>query len=98
MMGIYLNQTVTLKTKTTVNEYNESSYTTASVKARFEYKRRLLRDASGEEIMCLAIVYLNSYVKPDDLISFDNRDWTVKTVSNYYGLMGNLIGYEVGLI
>lgn len=97
MIEEYLNQTVTLKTKGVVNSYNEPTYSSVSIKARFEYKRRMTRNALGETIVSLATCYTNIQVKPDDLIVFDGVDWVVLTVANVVDLFGNSSHYEVML-
>ncbi len=97
MIQEYLNQTVTLKTKGVVNAYNEPSYSSTSIKARFEYKRRMTRNALGEIIVSLATCYTTTQVKPDDLIVFDGVDWVVLTVANVVDLFGNSSHYEVML-
>ncbi len=97
MIGEYLNQTVTLKNKGVVNAYNEPSYTSSIIKARFEYKRRMTRNALGETIVSLATCYTNIQVKPDDLVVFDGVDWVVLTVANIVDLNGGISHYEVML-
>ena len=97
MISEYLNQTVTLKVKGVVNSYNEPSYTSSSIKARFEYKRRMTRDALGQTIVSLATCYTTTQVKPDDLISYDGVDWVVLNVANIVDLFGSISHYEVML-
>jgi hypothetical protein len=102
MMTLYLNQTVTLKSKSSVNEYNESTYTTSTIRARFEYNRDLNRNSNvngiGEEITSSSIIFTTTAIKVDDVITFDSRDWQIRKVYNYYGLFGEIIGYEGELI
>ena len=97
MIDLYLNQTVTLKSKSSVNAYNESTYTSSTIKARFEYKRKMVRNRQGEEVISEASVYTTTQVKPDDVINFDSVDWQVITVENCVDLNGNVNHYEVML-
>ena len=97
MIRQYLNQTVTLKTKGAVNTYNEPTYSSSSIKARFEYKRKMVRTSTGEQLISEATCYTVTQVKPDDIISYDGIDWVVLTVSNEVDIFGNISHYEVML-
>ena len=97
MIDLYLNQSVTLKSKTSVNEYNEATYTTSTIKARYQYKRKVIRNPMGEEVISMAQVFTTTQVKPDDTITFDSVDWNVLAVENCVTLEGTVNHYEVFL-
>ena len=97
MLDIYFNQTVTWKAVSSVNEYNEATTTSTSIPARFEYKRKKVRDKNGVEVISEAQCYTESAVKPDDIITYDGVDWPVVTVENCVGLEGEVLFYEVML-
>lgn len=98
MMNSYFNQTVTLKSKSTTNEYNESTYISSTIKARVEYNRKIVRDAVGKEVFSTSTVYCINPVNPDDLMIYGSRDWVVLSVNSYVGLFGDIVCYEVNLI
>ena len=91
----YFNQDVTWKSRTSVNAYNEPTYTSSTIKARFEYKRKLIRDATGEEVVSMATCFTQSAVEPEDTITFGGIDWRVISVSAEVDLFGNVNHYEV---
>lgn len=91
----YLNQTVTWKSKDSVNEYNEPVYTKKDIRCRFIYERKLTRNSKGEEVVSSGRMFTAEPVRPDDLITYDNVDWPVITVSNEVDLDGNVVYYEV---
>ncbi len=97
MLSVYLNQTVIWKSKQSVNEYNEATYTSASIPARFEYKRKLVMDKQGVQIVSEAVCYTKSLVKPEDVITYDAKDWVVISVKDSVDLEGNVLCYEVSL-
>lgn len=97
MLDIYLNQTVVWKSKTTANEYNEATYSSTSIPARFEYKRKIVRDKTGVQVISEAVCYTESAVQPDDVITFDGKDWPVVSVANQTDLEGTVLFYEVRL-
>lgn len=97
MINEYLNQSITHKSKSSVNVYNEASYTSATIKARFQYKRKVVRKANGEEVISNAQAFTTTQVKPDDVITFDSTDWNVIAVENCVDLEGNVNHYEVYL-
>lgn len=95
MLSDYLNQSITLKSKSSVNEYNEATYTTSTIKARFEYKRKMVTDRTGQKVISEAQCYTTTAVKPDDVISYDGVDWPVIAVQNNADLDGTILFYEV---
>lgn len=97
MLSSYLNQSVTLKSKASVNAYNEATYTTSTVKARFEYKRRMVTDREGQQVVSDAQCYTVTQVKPDDVIVYDGINWPVIVVQDHVGIDGTVMYYEVML-
>lgn len=97
MITSYCNQTITLKSKSSVNYYNEPTYTTSSISARFEYKRKMVRDKNGLEVVSEAQCYTETAVSPEDIITYDSKDWVVISVSNVVDLFGTVSHYEVML-
>lgn len=81
MIEDYANQTITWKRRTGQNAYNEPTFAPdASIKVRWEDKRRLVRSFTGEEVISEATIYTESLVEPNDvLIDPDGREWTVIT-------------------
>jgi hypothetical protein len=94
MISNYTNQAVTHKAKSSVNEYNETTYTSSSIKARFQYKRQLVRDKKGEQVISEAEIYTETAINVDDVITFDSRDWTIRNVLNMYDLDGSILYYK----
>jgi hypothetical protein len=97
MIDLYCNQNITLKSKASVNEYNESTYTTSTIKGRFEYNRKLVRNAQGEQVISEAMLYSITAIKLDDVITYDSIDWNVISVANVVDLGGAISHYEVRL-
>ncbi len=91
MITDYLNQTATWKTVTSVNEYNEPTFTSATIACRMEYKRQMVRDSQGQEVVSEATLYTLSAVKPGDVITYDSRDWSVLTVASEAQLDGTVL-------
>jgi len=80
MLSNYVNQNVTLKTRTGQNEYNEPTYSSSTIKGRFIYKRELFRLENGEEVLSNAILYTMATVSEGDVIVSDSKDWIVRSV------------------
>jgi hypothetical protein len=68
MINDYANQSMTLKTAGTPNEYNEPTYATSTIKGRKEHGIKLVRNAQGEETVSSAVVFTASVVSVNDLI------------------------------
>ena len=97
MVKDYFNQTIALKTKGAVNEYNEASYSSSNIAGRFEYKRRLVRNAQGQEVVSEARLFTEASVSEDDVITHDGKDWTVIAVEDIVDLDGITLYREVSL-
>jgi hypothetical protein len=98
MITEYMNQAVIWKAKGAVNDSNEPTYAAdATIACRFEYKRRLVRNKTGEQVISEARLFTESPVKPDDLITFDSIDWVVIAVANQPDLDGTVLFYEVNM-
>lgn len=97
MLDTYLNQTVTWKAVSSVNDCNEKTTTSTSISARFQFNRKIVRNSVGETVISEAQCFTESAVKPGDLINFDNVDWTVISVQDNVDLEGNVLFYEVML-
>lgn len=95
MISTYLNQSITWKSKGAVNEYNEAASTTTTIKGRFEYRRKMVRSRTGQDIVSEAQCYTKAVILPDDIITFDNQDWIVHDVRNIVDLFGKISHYEV---
>lgn len=96
MISIYTNQTAFWKAEVSVNEYNEPTYADpVTIDCRFEYKRRMVRNKQGQEVISEATMFTRSPVIPDDLITFDSRDWVVISVAIEVRLDGTILFYEV---
>ena len=91
MITDYLNQSATWKTVTSVNEYNEPTFTSTTITCRMEYKRQMVRDAQGQEVVSEATLYTTSAVLPGDVITYDSRDWSVLTVASEAQLDGTVL-------
>lgn len=97
MIEAYTNQSAGWQiNKKEPNQYNEPTYEdSVDIDCRFEYKRRMVRNKQGQEVISEATLFTKSAVKPDDLITFDEIDWVVLAVANEVGLDGSIAFYEV---
>ena len=95
MIGDYCNQTISVKIKGEPNENNEAVYTNSTIQGRFEYKRRIVRDKQGQEVVSEAKLFTETSLKTDDIVIYDNKEWSVMFVMNMTDLDGDIVGYEV---
>ena len=90
-MALYLNQNVTWKSKTGQDFHNEPAYDSSTITARKEQKRRMVRDAQGEEVVSQTTVYTQSAIGMEDKID----DEQVINVGEWIDRDGSIVGYEV---
>ena len=88
MIKLYLNQDAIWKRVTARNEYGEPLTAEANIKVRWEGKRRLVRNARGQEVVSEARVFCTEPVYPGDLLEYSGREWPVIAVSVASGLDG----------
>ena len=94
MISAYTNQSLTWKHVSSINEYNEPTYTTSTIKGRKETGFKMIRDAQGQETVSSATVFTKSAVTVNDLI--DGK--LVIAVDSQITLGGSVLFYEVYLI
>ena len=94
MITSYLNRTIALKSLASTDEYGQPVYTSINIPARFEFQRKIVRNGRGVETVSEARLFTKNVIKPDDVITFSGRTWTVISVSEQYGLSGELSHYE----
>ena len=97
MISMYLNQEAVWLSTTGLNDYGEPITVESTIKCRFEYNRRLIRNKQGIEVVSEAKVWTKAAIGPADAIQYDGRDWPVMSVAKCVDLMGDFSHYEVRL-
>jgi hypothetical protein len=95
MIQDYLNQDITLKTKTGVNEYNEPTFSTSTVRARLEPDAKKIMLLNGEVITTKGRVFLWNIPNLGDKVSWGTFvDLEIFEISGIVDLGGKIVGYE----
>lgn len=97
MLEYYANQSITLKQKGAINAFNEPTYTTVTIQGRAQYKRKIVRNTQGQEVLSESQIFTASAVVSDDLIVIDGIDYPVISVEKIADLDGVILWYEVYL-
>jgi hypothetical protein len=99
MIGDYANQTFTHKAQNgTLTSEGLPNYSSSSIAGRWQYKRRLVRNSEGQEVVSEAQVYTETQVKVNDrLVHTDGTEHIVISVSPKVNLDGTTSHYEVAL-
>lgn len=97
MIDLYLNQTATLGSRSSVNTYNEPTRSSSTIPCRFQEERKMIRNAQGEEVVSNAQVFTTASVIPGDEITFDSKTWQVIAIRKLPMLDGTVNHYEVFL-
>ena len=92
-LAVYLNQTVTWKAKTGQDFHNEPAFSSSEIAARKSSKRRMVRNAQGEQVISETTVYTQSAIGLEDKID----DEQVINVSTWVDKDGSTVGYKVFL-
>lgn len=79
------------------NEYGEPVTSEKMIPCRFEMRRKLVRDKTGNQVVSEATMYCIEPVNPEDRIVYNSKEYIVITVSEIVDLDGNIVYYEVAL-
>jgi hypothetical protein len=97
MLDDYCNESITVKTPSSTNKFNEQTYTERTIKARFEYKSTYTQDDKGEKVISTARLFTTESVTINDVVNYASVDWKVISISSMSDLDNDVIGYEVKL-
>lgn len=75
-----LMESVTWRSRTGVNEYNEPSYSDSTIQVIWYDDERLIRNAEGEEFQQLAYIQTTALIQKGDAIVRDGYTWPVKGI------------------
>ncbi len=81
MMNAYMTDTITLKTATT-DKWGSKTFVSATMKARIEFKTKLVRNLQGEQVVATAKLYLPKtvVVSHADVISYAGKDYSILNI------------------
>ena len=63
----------------------------------FEYQRKLIRNAQGEQTVSEALLMTKTPVNAGDLLTWDGRDWLVHIAKPIKNFVGKVLFYEARL-
>ena len=93
MLSGYANQSLSWGARGTPSEYNESTFTTTTIKGRMETGYKRITNSQGVEVVSSARVMTETRVQVGDRIDGS----TVIAVNTQFGLDGTAEFYEVYL-
>jgi hypothetical protein len=98
MIEGYLNQDAIWKRIESRDAYGKpKTITSTHIKVRWEGKRRLVRNAQGQEVVSEARAFCAEPVQPGDFINFNGKDWEVIAISEVPSLDGEVYFREVSV-
>lgn len=98
MMNNYLNQlAIWLKASSTLDAYGAPSFTQRLIKVRWEYKRRLVRNKEGQEVVSECRVFCKEPVEVGDKLMYMDKTYPVIAISILPALSGTEQYREVSL-
>jgi hypothetical protein len=98
LLDAYLNQTVGWKRRAGENAFGTPTFDDPiDIRARVDFKRRLVRDKRGETRVSEARVVTKAAVADGDELVLNGRAWTVLTMTPQADLSGRVSHYEVML-
>lgn len=105
MIDAYLTETAHIRRNTGYDGYGDPSFEVEARRVRWEGRRALVRDSTGNEVVSEAKVFdrmavssTDEYIHPDDDPNDPNvKGWPVLSVSEQKGIGGRFSHNEVSL-
>lgn len=98
MIDTYTNQRAMWRKRTAVQPNGTPLYAKdVSIPVRFEYKRRVVRDVSGEASVSEAFCMTTAPVEPGDILVYDGREWLARSLNKVFNFLGIEVHREVYL-
>lgn len=103
MLELYANQEFGWRHRTGTKDNGTAIFNPArpaaplTVKGRIDYKRRLIRNEKGEQVVSEARVLTMSAVDVGDIVVIGGREWPVLKAGPEFGLLGEELHREVFL-
>lgn len=97
MIANYLNQTATWYKAGKLDMYGAPSYTEQKIKVRWEFKRRLVRNKEGIEVVSECRVFCQEPVKAGDKLKYGDATYPVINYSILPTLDGSELYREVSV-
>lgn len=92
MFDAYMTDTVILVKRASSTSWGEASETETSVKARVDWKNRMVRDFKGEQVVSSAVVYLNdTTLNAYDRIKIDSIERPILSIQKNRAFSKNVI-------
>ena len=94
MLDDYANQSLSWKHVSSVNNHNEPTYTTTTIKGRKETSSKLVRNNRGQDVISSARAFTETLVSLNDLID----DAQIISIESAVDLNGVVQFYTVNLL
>ena len=94
MIEDYLNQSATVSTPSSYNDYGEPVYNTSTISCRLEFGSGWTKNADGQDVLYEGRLF--SIVNPPStgLITFEGDDYQIVNVDTVVGFDGDVSHYE----
>lgn len=80
MINAYMKDSITVKTATR-DQWGTSSYESSTIKGRFEFKTKLVRNLEGEQVVSTATLYLPLMtLLHDDKIVYESKEYSILNI------------------
>lgn len=98
MIEGYLTQKAILKAKVDKDEFNQPVYAAPiEISCRIDFKRKMVRNPQGQEVLSESTLLTTTAINPDDLIIYGTFQMIVITSHPLNELDGSIMFYEVSL-
>lgn len=98
MFELYATQKITVKPRVGTKDNGAPVFgSSQTINGRIQYRHRLLRTTSAEEVVSKALIMSTTPIHEGDVVVLEGRDWPVLTSEPIYGLSSDPIHWESNL-
>lgn len=95
MIDSYLNHTAIWRKKIDVNDFNEPMFAPdQTISCRVDYKRKMVRNKEGQEVVSEGTIICSVKIKADDVIVYGEDEMILMTGRPWDDLFGSTLFYE----
>lgn len=79
MIGVYSGDSITLKSKTSDDQWNTTTYSSSTVSCRIEYKTQLVKNQAGEDVKSEIMIFLENDISVNhgDKVLVNSKEYAI---------------------
>jgi len=89
-----MNNSITLKTVTSRDSYDNPTTTSSTIVCKLKYKNRVIKNSQGQDVNVMAEFTTATAITINNLVTISGKDWQILQVTPVYDFGGNILHYK----